>query len=203
MQKSVSKIINYKISDIIGAEYNPRQLTEIEYEHLKNSLKRFGFVDPLIINTHKDRKNILIGGHQRLRVAKDLKYKEIPCVEVSLEYDMERELNIRLNKNNGSWDWDALANYFDVDDLSEWGFTEEELLGVDDFGEEFSLPDGEKPPFQQMTFTLADEQAEQIKIAIGDIKQTDEYKYCETMDNENSNGNALYLIVRQWAEQKK
>ena len=127
MQKSVSKIVNYKISDIIGAEYNPRQLTEIEYEHLKNSLKRFGFVDPLIINTHKDRKNILIGGHQRLRVAKDLKYKEIPCVEVSLEYDMERELNIRLNKNNGSWDWDALANYFDVEDLSEWGFTEEEL----------------------------------------------------------------------------
>ena len=74
---------------------------------------------------------------------------------------------------------------------------------ADDLGEEFSLPDGDKAPFQQMTFTLADEQAEQIKNAIADIKQTEEYKYTETMGNENSNGNALYLIVMQWAEQKK
>jgi len=54
-----------------------------------------------------------------------------------------------------------------------------------------------------MTFTLADEQAEQIKMAIADIKLTNEYKYSETFGNENSNGNALYLIVMQWAEQRK
>jgi hypothetical protein len=54
-----------------------------------------------------------------------------------------------------------------------------------------------------MTFTLADEQAEQIKNAIADIKATEEYKYCETLGNENSNGNALYLIIMQWAEQRK
>jgi hypothetical protein len=70
-------------------------------------------------------------------------------------------------------------------------------------GEDFSLPNGDKSPFQQMTFTLADEQAEQIKNAIEEIKSTEEYKYAETMGNENSNGNALYLIVMQWAEQKK
>jgi hypothetical protein len=65
------------------------------------------------------------------------------------------------------------------------------------------LADGDKSPFQQMTFTLADEQATQIKNAIADIKLTDEYKYMETLGNENSNGNALYLIIMQWAEQKK
>jgi hypothetical protein len=54
-----------------------------------------------------------------------------------------------------------------------------------------------------MTFTLADEQAEQIKNAIDEIKHTEEYKYAETMGNENSNGNALYLIIMQWAEQRK
>jgi hypothetical protein len=73
----------------------------------------------------------------------------------------------------------------------------------DDFGTDFTLPDGDKSPFQQMTFTLADEQATQIKNAIADIKETEEYKYVETMGNENSNGNALYLIIMQWAEQKK
>jgi hypothetical protein len=76
-------------------------------------------------------------------------------------------------------------------------------VDVEEYGEVFSLKDGDKEPFQQMTFTLADEQAEQIKNAIDDIKKTEEYKYAETMGNENSNGNALYLIIMQWAEQRK
>ena len=84
-------------------------------------------------------------------------------------------------------------NVVDIKDISD----------SDEFGTDFSLPDGDKAPFQQMTFTLADEQAEQIKNAISDIKQTEEYKYAETMGNENSNGNALYLIIMQWAEQRK
>jgi hypothetical protein len=97
-----------------------------------------------------------------------------------------------------------LANEWDTKELQEWGL---DLPGFDldanELGEEFTLPDGDKAPFQQMTFTLADEQAEQIKNAIADIKQTEEYKYAETMGNENSNGNALYLIVMQWAGQRK
>jgi hypothetical protein len=97
-----------------------------------------------------------------------------------------------------------LANEWDTEELQEWGL---DLPGFDldanGLGEDFTLPDGDKAPFQQMTFTLADEQAEQIKNAIADIKQTEEYKYAETMGNENSNGNALYLIVMQWAEQRK
>jgi len=76
-------------------------------------------------------------------------------------------------------------------------------VNSDEYGEDFSLKDGDKAPFQQMTFTLADEQAVIIQNAISDIKQTEEYKYAETMGNENSNGNALYLIVMQWAEQRK
>jgi hypothetical protein len=74
---------------------------------------------------------------------------------------------------------------------------------AEQFGEGFTLPDGDKPPFQQMTFTLADEQAAVIQNAIADMKATDEYKYAETMGNENSNGNALYLIVAAWAGQRK
>jgi len=69
--------------------------------------------------------------------------------------------------------------------------------------DDFSLPDGDKEPFQQQTYTLADEQAEQIKNAIANVKKTEEYKYVETFGNENGNGNALYLIISQWAEQKK
>jgi len=117
----------YPLNSIIFSEYNPRQLTKDQHKDLKDSIERFGIVDPLIINTHKDRENILIGGHQRLRIIKEMGYDKVPCVEVELSYDLEKELNIRLNKNTGEWDWDALANYFDVGDLLDWGFTEDDL----------------------------------------------------------------------------
>ena len=123
-------ITYYKPTELIAAEYNPRQLTKDQHKDLTDSIKRFGLVDPLIVNTHKERKNVLIGGHQRLKIATMLGLKEIPCVEVELNPAKEKELNIRLNKNVGEWDWDALANYFDVGELTEWGFTEEQLGGV-------------------------------------------------------------------------
>ena len=117
----------YDVSNLIFAEYNPRELTKDQHQALKDSITRFGFVDPLIVNTHKERKNILVGGHQRLKIAKELGYKDVPCVEVDLTPDKEKELNVRLNKNTGQWDWDALANHFDVGELIDWGFNEDEL----------------------------------------------------------------------------
>lgn len=119
--------VKYDVNKLVFAEYNPRELTQDQHQDLKDSITRFGFVDPLIVNTHKERKNILVGGHQRLKIAKELGYKDVPCVEVDLSPDQEKELNVRLNKNTGQWDWDALANHFDVGELLEWGFSEDEL----------------------------------------------------------------------------
>ena len=121
--------VKYDVNKLVFAEYNPRELTQDQHQDLKDSITRFGFVDPLIVNTHKERKNILVGGHQRLKIAKELGYKDVPCVEVDLSPDQEKELNVRLNKNTGQWDWDALANHFDVGELTEWGFSDQELLG--------------------------------------------------------------------------
>jgi hypothetical protein len=201
------KIKNRKISDLIRAEYNPRELTKEQHNQLSDSLKRFGLVDPIIVNTHKDRKNILVGGHQRMKVWEELGNDTIPTVEVNLSLEKEKELNVRLNKNTGQFDMDILTNNFDTTELIEWGFTEDEIgewgLNPDELTDGFSLPEGDKSPFQQMTFTLADEQATQLKNAISDVKGLEEYKFIETFANENSNGNALYLIIMQWAEQRK
>jgi len=123
----IPQIKKMKIDDLIAAEYNPRQLTEEQYKNLSDSIKRFGVVDPIIINKNKNRKNIVIGGHQRINVCRKLKLKEIPCLEIDLTYDEERELNIRLNKNTGEWDFDMLGNMFDISDLKDWGFSEKEL----------------------------------------------------------------------------
>ena len=132
------KIIQRDINSLIFAEYNPRQLTKDQYQHLKDSIERFGLVDPIIVNKNKERKNIIVGGHQRVKVAKDMKIDIVPVLELDLTYERERELNIRLNKNTGEWDMDNLANMFDMDDLIDWGFDEGDLKIFDD---EISLDD--------------------------------------------------------------
>ena len=131
------------------AEYNPRQLTKEQHAQLKDSIQRFGLVDPLIVNKNEDRKNILVGGHQRLRIAKELGIKKVPCVEVDLSLDQEKELNIRLNKNVGEWDYDSLANYFDVGELMDWGFTDDELQFYEDKPEQGLIDDDEIPEVEE------------------------------------------------------
>jgi ParB-like chromosome segregation protein Spo0J len=147
---------------------------------------------------------IILGGNMRFKACKEAGLKEVSIIKVSgLSAEKQREFLIKDNVSGGEWDWQLLQEW-DSLELKSWGL---DLIGFDldsdELGTDFSLPDGDKAPFQQMTFTLADKQAEQIKNAISDIKETEEYKYSETMGNENSNGNALYLIIMQWAEQKK
>jgi len=139
------KIIHRDINSLIFAEYNPRQLTKDQYKHLKDSIDRFGIVDPIIINSNKDRKNIIVGGHQRVKVAKDMNIKDVPVLEVDLSYDRERELNIRLNANTGEWDTDILANMFELDELQDWGFDDIDLK-IDDI----DLDEEEKPKKDNM-----------------------------------------------------
>lgn len=127
------KIKIYKISELKFADYNPRTLTKDQHKDLTDSLTRFGFVDPVIININSKRKNIIIGGHQRTKVWKSLGHRSVPCVELDLNLEQEKELNVRLNKNVGSWDHDMLANNFDMDELKEWGFTDKDLfMKIDD-----------------------------------------------------------------------
>ena len=132
------QVITRKINDLVPAEYNPRQLTADQFEQIKGSIQRFGLVDPVIVNEHPDRLDIIVGGHQRVKVARELGIDEVSTVAVNLPLERERELNVRLNKNLGEWDWDILANNFDVAELTEWGFSDEELTG-------FAVPDDNKP----------------------------------------------------------
>ena len=121
------QIVEKQIKDLIEAEYNPRRLTETQYKQLKDSLLRFGIVDPVLVNTNEERKNIIIGGHQRTKVWSDLGNDTIPCVELDLTLDKEKELNVRLNKNTGEFDTEMLVEFFNEDELIEWGFDTEEL----------------------------------------------------------------------------
>jgi len=122
------EITERNIVDLKPAEHNPRRLTDKQRKHLKESLQTFGCVEPVIVNCNPDRKDIIIGGHQRCKVWQSLGNNTIPTIAVDLTADEERELNVRLNKNTGEFDFELLANYFDDEKLQEWGFTEDELF---------------------------------------------------------------------------
>jgi hypothetical protein len=193
-----------KIKEVKSNTANPRIIKDGKFKQLVQSIKEFPEMlelRPIVVNADM----VVLGGNMRLKACIDAGLKEVPIIIAdSLDEAKQKEFIIKDNVGFGEWDWNVLANEWEVEELAAWGLELPlDFVGADEFGDEFSLPDGDKSPFQQMTFTLADEQAVQIQNAIADIKLTNEYKYAETFGNENSNGNALYLIIMQWAEQKK
>lgn len=199
-----------KVSQLKANPTNPRIIKDDKFKKLVESLRGFPEMmekRPMVCVTDVDGKMFPLGGNMRLRAIQELGMKEIPDTWVTLADDWteekRKEFTIKDNASFGEWNWDDLANEWDADMLADWGVDVGGFdVNPDEMGDDFSLPDGDKAPFQQMTFTLADEQATVIKNAIEDIKGTEEYKYAETMGNENSNGNALYLIVAAWAGQR-
>jgi len=198
------QVTKVKINSIKTNPKNPRLIKDDKFKKLVNSIKEFPQMlelRPIVV----DENNIILGGNMRHKACIEAGLKEVYIVQAKdLTEEQKDEFIVKDNVGFGEWDWDILANEWDTEKLQDWGLSLPVYFNdSDELGTDFNLPEGDKAPFQQMTFTLADEQAEQIKNAIADIKQTEEYKYCETLGNENTNGNALYLIIMQWAEQRK
>lgn len=147
-----------KIENLKPAEYNPRKdLTpeDEEYQKIKKSLTEFGYVAPIIVNTDMT----VIGGHQRLKVLKELGYTEIECNIVDLDKNKEKALNIALNKITGEWDngklEELLAELKEADiDMDMTGFSFDEVDNIlkdvtgskeDDFDLDEALNEIEEP----------------------------------------------------------
>jgi DNA modification methylase len=139
MKTKKLQIQQVPISKLNPAPYNPRRWEVGSIKQLTESIKKFGLVDPILVNGSKERKNIVIGGHFRLKIAKDLGYKEVSVVYLNIsEIEKEKELNLRLNRNTGDWDFEILKD-FDMDLLLDVGFDDSDLsaiwdeaLGVED-----------------------------------------------------------------------
>jgi len=143
MQNTMELHIEYvPAASLKEAEYNPRKHDKAAADQLKESIRRFGAVDPLVINEAKGRENIVIGGNFRLEILRELGYETVPVVFVNIpEIEREKELNIRLNKNQGEFDLELLSQ-FDESLLSEIGFESEELDEIfsdDPLEEQFDL----------------------------------------------------------------
>lgn len=143
--KDTNLAVEYVSTELLrAAEYNPRTHSKEQAEQLKESIRRFGLVDPIICNKAPGRENITVGGHFRVEMAKELGFTSLPVVYVNIpDIEKEKELNIRLNKNTGEFDFELLKE-FDASFLTDVGFSSEELdsvFEVDAEPEMFNLQD--------------------------------------------------------------
>ena len=190
------EIKQYKITDIKPYDKNAKLHDKKQINNVAESIKQFGWQQPIVV----DADGVIIVGHCRYEAAKKLKLKEVPCVVAdNLSDEQIKKYRLLDNKTNESdWDLGLLSDDLEGLDFSgfdvDWG-----IIAPDEYGEDFSLPEGDKSEICQMTFTLHEQQAELIKYAIESVKES----ISETFGNTNTNGNALYEVVKQWAEQKK
>lgn len=150
--RPTSKIrtVEVRIQDLKPAVYNPRKASPQQFADLKAGIERFGLVDPIIANAAPARRNIVIGGHLRLRVAKELGYLDVPVVYLNIpDVAREKELNLRLNKNLGEWDWNLLAK-LEREILEGAGFVWDDVLMNVDL-EEADQAEVDESRFEVMT----------------------------------------------------
>lgn len=193
------KIEYVDINSIKPYKNNAKLHPQEQIEQIKKSIEQFGMDDPIGI-----WKDEIVEGHGRLIACKELGYTEVPIIRLDHLSDEERKAyTLAHNKltMNSDFDIDILNEELDDIlniDMSDFGF-DLGVLDSDEFGTDFELPDGDKGNIEQITFTLASEQATLIRSALDLVKD----EITETFGNENKNGNAIYEVVRQWVEQKK
>ena len=122
-----------RLEDIVPADYNPRQdlqKGDFEYDRLKESIDTLGFVKPLVVNI---RNNVLVSGHQRLKILLENGVTETEVMIVDLDDEKEKLLNIAMNRIEGDWEWsklESLLKEFSADELSVTGFTLAEIESI-------------------------------------------------------------------------
>ena len=189
-------VVYKAIGELTPYEKNAKKHDQKQIDNVAESLRQFGFVQPVVV----DKDGVIVIGHCRVLAAKKLGMKEVPCVSVDeLTPEQVQALRIVDNKTNESeWDFDLLAAELPEIDLSAFDFDFDiDDISPDDYGTEFSLPDGDKPETEYMSFVFHRNQKELITAAI----ESQRGKCAETFGNKNESGNALYEVVRQWATQ--
>jgi len=196
------KIENLNVGDLVPFARNSRTHSEEQVVQIVASIREFGFTNPVLI----DGDGGIIAGHGRVLAARKMGLATVPCLRLAhLSEAQKRAYIIADNKLalNAGWDDEMLAlEISDLKaldyDLTLTGFDGDEiaeLLREVDTVDMPTMPMGEKSPYQQITFTLHDSQAEEVQAAIKIAKSAGPFIATQ---NENSNGNALARICKTY-----
>jgi|TARA_R110000796_G_scaffold75082_4_gene168566 ParB-like chromosome segregation protein Spo0J len=199
-----SKIEYVSIDTLIPYARNARTHSDVQVAQIAASITEFGWTNPILVDGAKG----VIAGHGRLLAARKLRHDEVPVIELSHLTDTQKRAYIIADNKlslNAGWDDEVLSVELEqLDgagfDLTLTGFGDDDLsdlgLNVDETGMPI-LNDGDREPFQQKTFTLHDEQVSVIDDAVILAKTN---PLVDTGINDNTNGNALALICKEWLE---
>ena len=160
------------IDKLNPAEYNPRRDLkpgDPDYDKLKKSILAFDMVEPLVWNK---KSGNLVGGHQRLKVLKELGYTETEVSVVNLSPSKERALNLALNKISGEWDFPKLKDILEGLDTGEFDL---EITGFD-LGEIEDLMTQFHVPGEGLTDDDAIPEEVETVCKSGDLWQLGEYR---------------------------
>jgi hypothetical protein len=138
------KIEKVKIGLVKSNPNNPRLIKDDKFKKLCNSIKEFPEmldIRPIVVNEDM----IVLGGNMRLKACKEVGIKEVPIIIAdNLTEEQQREFLIKDNVSGGEWDWDMLANEWEVEQLDAWGLDIPINLEVELEAEEddFEVPEG-------------------------------------------------------------
>ena len=168
-----------KVNDLIPYDKNPRRLTEKQEKDLKKSLERFGLAEIPVINLD----NKIVAGHQRLKIMQALgqgdEYIDVRIPNRALTDKEFQEYNIRSNKNTGEFDFELLQENFEIDDLKDWGFEEEDKTNIEDFDSPEKINEDEYKPFKKTHILISFEPFlfDKIKTHIENILKIEGIEY--------------------------
>lgn len=149
-------VVQVPIDELKECDYNPRKWSDAARAGLTASLDEFGFMQPIVANSSAERRGVVIGGNFKLSIARSRGLKTLPVVWVNLSLEKEKALNLRLNKNQGDFDTDLLAE-FDPALLAEVGFDSKEIDKIfEDKGEDDFNGDAEAEKIVTPTAQLGD-----------------------------------------------
>lgn len=194
------EITTAPVDALVPYAHNANLHTDGQIDQIANSIREFGFRDPVGVWKNPHGQLEIVEGHGRVLAAKRLGMTELPVIRLDDLTDEQRRAYTHVHNQltrASEFDFDVLDQElaelsFDFEALGFDGFTD---VDVDDYGTDFELPDGDKPNVSQATFILAPEQRDYVMatLAMVDTSET------ETYGNTNKNGNALYEVVKQWA----
>lgn len=185
------------MGQIEGLPANPRFIRNDRFDKLVESIRdnpEMMSLREIIAVEYKGQK-VVVCGNMRLRALRKLGEKEAPVKLLTEETPVKflRALTILDNNHFGDWDFDELANSWEVDLISAAGIDLPDFDTPDIEGEE-----EEDDRFTKIRFKLTEEQAGEVKTAISLMRKLKRKEVGKIMDNSNKNGNALYLICKEW-----
>ena len=201
--------LEMNVGQLEGLPYNPQEMTERELKQLKSNLRKRNKLFKkrgLLVYPLENGNYIIISGNKRYKALTEMKYKSAPCQIIEKETTIE-ELKAYVlieNKHYGKWDWDAIANQWEESLIEEVGIELPIFEGGEGFkpnecGKDPSLSSEDKNNVEKIVFVLSNEQASFIKEQLNIVQ----HEESDTFGNTNENGNAIYSIVKQWADVNK